>query len=62
MRLYQSFDFSEGIIGVTLIAFSGRVFLTEFWGTFFCELFFRCLFFLGQQESTPRKNTQKLSQ
>ena len=32
------------------------IFLTEFGGTFFCRLFFWCLFFLGQEENTLGKN------
>ena len=45
MSLYESFDFSEGDIGVAKIAFSlerlyyGRIFLTEFGGTFFAGFF-----------------------
>ena len=62
--LYDSFDFSEGVIGVAKIAISlerlyKRVFLTEFGGTYFAGFFSRCLFFLGQGENTPRKNPAK---
>ena len=53
--------FSEGVIGVAKILSSfeklyGRIFLTEFGGTFFCWLFSRCLFFFGEGENTPGKN------
>ena len=57
MSLYESCDFSEGIIEVAKIAFSlervrGRIFLTEFGGTFFAG-FFPDLFFFGQGGNTP---------
>ena len=47
------------------IAFSlervyGRIFLTEFRGTFFAG-FFPGLFFFGQGENTPRKNPRRNS-
>ena len=52
MSLYESCDFSEGAIEVAKIAFSlervyGRIFMTQFGGTFFVG-FFPNLFFLGQ--------------
>ena len=57
MSLYESCDFSEGIIEVAKIAFSlervrGRIFLTEFGGTFFAG-FFPDHFFFGQGGNTP---------
>ena len=65
MSLYESCDFSEGVIEVAKIAFSlervyGRIFLTEFRGTFFAG-FFPGLFFFGQGENTPRKNPRRNS-
>ena len=61
MSLYELSNYSEGVIGVAKIGFSlerlyGRIFLIEFGRTFFCGLFSRCLFFLGQGENTPGKN------
>ena len=52
MSLYQSCDFSEGGIEVAKFTFSlervyGRIFVTEFRGTFFSG-FFSGLFALGQ--------------
>ena len=52
MSLYESCHFSEGVIEIAKIAFSfervyGRIFLTEFEGTYFAG-FFPGLFFLGQ--------------
>ena len=57
MSLHESCYFSEGVIEVAKIAFSlervyGRIFLTEFGGTFFAGSF-PGLFFLGQGENTP---------
>ena len=59
MSLYESFDFSEGVIEVAKIAFSlervyGRIFLTGFRGTFSAG-FFPGVFFLGPR----RKYTWK---
>ena len=65
MNLYESCDFSEGVIEVAEIAFSlervyGRIILTEFGGAFFAG-FFPGLFFFGQGENTspkkPRRNS-----
>ena len=67
MSLYESCDFSEGVIEVAKIEFSlegvyGRIFLTEFGGKFSAS-FFPSLFFFSQGEKTPRKKPpQKLSQ
>ena len=67
MSLHESCYFSEGVIEVAKIAFSlervyGRIFLTEFGGTFFAG-FFPSLFYFVEGENTPRKKTpQKLSQ
>ena len=66
MNLYESFDFSEGVIEVAKIAFSlerasGRILLTEFWKNIFCRFFSRGLFFLGQGENTPGKNPHRNS-
>ena len=61
MNLYESFDFSEGVIEVAKIAFSlerasGRILLTEFGGIFSAGFFPGVFFFLGQGENTPGKN------
>ena len=63
--MYESCDFSEGIIEVAKIVFSlervyGRIFLTEFGGTFFAGSF-PGLFFLGQGENTPWKKPRRNS-
>ena len=60
MSLYGSCDFSEGVIEVAKIAFSlervyGRIFLTEFRGTFFAG-FFPGLFF-STKEKIHREKT-----
>ena len=67
MSLYKSFDFSEGVIGVSKIAFSlerlnyGRICLTEFGETFFAG--FLAVSFSGfKDKNTPEKNSHKLSQ
>ena len=65
MNLYESCDFSEGVIEVAEIAFSlervyGRIILTEFGGAFFAG-FFPGLFFFGQGENTPRKKPRRNS-
>ena len=54
MSLFESSDFSEGFIGVAKIAYK-RIFLTEFWGTFFVG-FFPVVVFLGQGKITPGRN------
>ena len=65
MSLYESCDFSKGVIEVATIAFSlervyGRIFLTEFGGTFFAS-FFPGLFFLDMEENTHRKKPRRNS-
>ena len=55
LGICESFDFSGGVIEAAKIAFSlkrlyGRIFFTEFGGTF-------CHYFLGQGENTPGKKT-----
>ena len=65
MNLYESCDFSEGVIEVAEIAFSlervyGRIILTEFGGAFFAG-FFPGLFFFGQGENTSRKKPRRNS-
>ena len=66
MSLYESFDFSEGVINVAKFAFSlerlyERIFLTEFGRTFFAG-FFPGVFFSKAKEKIHReKNPQKHS-
>ena len=65
MSLYESCDFSTGVIEVATIAFPlervyGRIFLTEFGGTFFAS-FFPGLFFLDIEENTHRRKTRRNS-
>ena len=65
MSLYESCDFSEKILEVAKVLFSrervyGRIFLTEFEGTFFAG-FFPDLFFFGQGENTVRKKLRRNS-
>ena len=60
MSLYESFDFSEGLIEVAKIAFSlgrvyGRIFL-EFEGIFFAGFFLGVFFSQAQEKNTPGKN------
>ena len=68
MSLYESFDFSEGGIGVAKVKFSlkriyyGWIFLTEFGGTNFAGFFPGGFFSQAQEKNTPEKNSQKLSQ
>ena len=57
MSLYESCDFSEGVIEVAKIEFSlegvyGPIFLTEFGGKLFAS-FFPSLFFFSQGENAP---------
>ena len=64
MSLYESYDFSEGVVEVAKIAFSvkrvyGRIFLTEFGRTFIAG-FFPSLFF--KEKIHRDKPPQKLSQ
>ena len=59
MSLYESCDFSEGVIEVAKIEFSlegvyGPIFLTEFGGKLFAS-FFPSLFFFSQGENPPPK-------
>ena len=63
LGIYESFDISEGDIELVKIALSlerlyGQIVLTEFRGTFFAG-FFPGLFFLGQGESTPKKDLEE---
>ena len=65
MSLYESFDFSEGVIEVTKIAFSletlyGRILLTAFGGTFFPG-FFPGVFFLRPRRKCTGKKSRKNS-
>ena len=65
MSLYESCDFSEKILEVAKVLSSrervyGRIFLTEFEGTFFAG-FFPDLFFFGQGENTARKKLRRNS-
>ena len=63
MGVHESVDCSKGVLGVAKVACSleilyyGRIFLTEFGGTFFCQHFSCCLFLLGQEENTLWKHT-----
>ena len=67
MSFYESFDFSEGDIWVATTAFSlnrlysGRIFLTEFGGTFLCRLFCRCLFSYAKEKIHREKNPTETS-
>ena len=65
MSLYESCDFSEGVIEVKkncifLERVYGRIFLTEFGEIFFAD-FFPGLFFFGHGENTPRKKPRRNS-
>ena len=66
MSLYESFDFSEGLIEVAKIAFSlgrvyGRIFL-EFEGIFFAGFFLGVFFSYAKEKTHREKTPQKLSQ
>ena len=65
MSLYESCDFSEGVIEVAKIEFSlegvyGPIFLTEFGGKLFAS-FFPSLFFFSQGENPPEKKPRRNS-
>ena len=60
MSLYESCDFSEGVIEVAKIEFSlegvyGRIFLTEFGGKFSASFFPSLFFFQPRRKNTPKK-------
>ena len=67
MSLYESCDFSEGVIKVAKIKFSlervhGRIFLTQFEGKFFAGIFPGPFFLRPRRKYTAKKTPQKLSQ
>ena len=66
MSLYESFDFSEGVIKVAKVSFSlerlyGQIFLTEFGGTFFAGFFPGLSFSKAKEKIHREKTPHKLS-
>ena len=66
MSLYESCDFSEGVIEVAKIEFSlegvyGRIFLTEFGGKFFASFFPSLFFFSAKEKKHPEKKPRRNS-
>ena len=67
MNLYESFDFSEGVIEVAKIAFSlerasGRILLTDFGGIFSAGFFPGVFFSQAKEKIHQEKTPQKLIQ